>query len=570
MSVSSERHEISCYHIRWETLPGSVHNPVDCVNIGSKTHWYGGGEVRADRWTIEKQPMKMQPFLPSDIIQDREAYGSVLERYWLSSKGVGVYVDDSVPLHVSVNKEQLCFKAQYEDSPYKSSSEQLKLPVLDYKVCLGENVKAVHEFMAYNNWDRPQGIPDERMMKYPIWSTWARYKVGVDQNRVLEFASEITQHGFLGCQIEIDDMYTPTYGDFVFDKQKFPDPILMRKKLRNHGFKTTSWIMPFHNMDSQAFADGMEYEFFIKAANEDVPALTKWWQGTGAVLDVTKQSAVKWFGRRLQELREEGVDSFKFDAGEVNWLPLGSRTATPLKHIHHYTKAYAEAMYQISDNMAEVRAAYRNQNLPIFVRMMDKLSRWDYDLGLRTLIPTALTFGLIGYPFVLPDMVGGNAYGEADNLDDTILPDKELFIRWVQITAFMPAMQFSIAPWQYDKETIAISNKYVKLHESYIFPKVLKLARQAMTTGEPIIRPLWWADPNDKKTHGVDDQFLVGNEILVAPIVDKGATQRKIYLPKGRWRDMLHEKSGQVYEGGEMVWDYPIALDQIAYFERTS
>ena len=77
--------------------------------------------------------------------------------------------------------------------------------------------------------------------------------------------------------------------------------------------------------------------------------------------------------------------------------------------------------------------------------MLDKESRWGYDNGLQSLIPTLLHFGL-GYPFVLPDMIGGNAYGER--------PTKELYIRWMQANSFMPSVQFSIVPWDYDAEVI--------------------------------------------------------------------------------------------------------------------
>ena len=76
----------------------------------------------------------------------------------------------------------------------------------------------------------------------------------------------------------------------------------------------------------------------------------------------------------------------------------------------------------------------------MFVRMGDKESRWGYDNGLKTIIPTALTFGILGYPFILPDMIGGNAYTyEGDNIEltQTVLPDRELYIRWLQVTVII-------------------------------------------------------------------------------------------------------------------------------------
>lgn len=86
---------------------------------------------------------------------------------------------------------------------------------------------------------------------------------------------------------------------------------------------------------------------------------------------------------------------------------------------------------------------------------MDKDSNWNYNNGLATVIPNALIFGLIGYPFVLPDMVGGNAY--------VLLPNRELFIRWAELNVFLPSIQFSIVPWQYDAELVQIISDMMEL-----------------------------------------------------------------------------------------------------------
>lgn len=83
--------------------------------------------------------------------------------------------------------------------------------------------------------------------------------------------------------------------------------------------------------------------------------------------------------------------------------------------------------------------------MPIFTRMLDKDTFWGKANGLATLIPTLLHFSLEGYVFVLPDMIGGNGY-------NTLLPAKELFVRWMQANVFMPSLQFSYAPWDYDAQ----------------------------------------------------------------------------------------------------------------------
>ncbi|CAH1253156.1 KIAA1161 [Branchiostoma lanceolatum] len=212
--------------------------------------------------------------------------------------------------------------------------------------------------------------------------------------------------------------------------------------------------------------------------------------------------------------------------------------------------------------MVEVRVGYRNQDLPIFVRMMDKDSNWGYNNGLRTIIPSALTLGILGYPYILPDMIGGNAY-EA-GFHETRLPDRELYIRWVQLTAFLPAMQFSIAPWQYDEEVVQISKRYVELHETFVTPLVLKFAKEALKDGSPIIRPLWWLAPGDEQSQIEDSEFLIGDEVLVAPILDQGRTFRDVYLPPGgTWQDC---RDGSVYNGGQTLKDVPVPLGDVAYY----
>ena len=263
---------------------------------------------------------------------------------------------------------------------------------------------------------------------------------------------------------------------------------------------------------------------------------------------------------------EYGVSSFKFDAGETNWIPYRSKSTKPMANPNTYTTLYAELAYKADMKIRhqEVRAAVNSQHLPVFVRMMDKDSNWGYKNGLKTLIPHVLTFGLIGYPFVLPDMIGGNAY--SGYITGTVYPDRELFIRWLEATVFMPSLQFSVTPWLYDEEVVEITKKMVALHEKYA-PVIIELAKDCVTSGAPINRPLWWLDPEDETCQTIDSEFLLGNDILVAPVLDKGATCRHIYLPVGEWRDEL--RNGEVLTGGMWLKDYKVELHELAYFTRS-
>ena len=142
-----------------------------------------------------------------------------------------------------------------------------------------------------------------------------------------------------------------------------------------------------------------------------------------------------------------GLDSFKFDAGESNWMP--SHYALNSDHPERkwpgvFSSSYVETC-ALFGSMVEVRTGRHSQQLPVWVRMLDKFSTWGLDNGLKSMVTTLLQFGLVGHPFVLPDMVGGNGYGEG-------LPSRELYIRWMQVNVFMPAIQISFVPWMYDDQ----------------------------------------------------------------------------------------------------------------------
>lgn len=123
-----------------------------------------------------------------------------------------------------------------------------------------------------------------------------------------------------------------------------------------------------------------------------------------------------------------------------------------------FTKDYVTALAKNFDDNIEVRVGWRSQDLPIFVRMIDKDSTWSWNNGLPTLITTLLQMNLNGYVFVLPDMIGGNGYLNGA-LNGTVYPPKELFIRWLQANVFMPSLQYSFVPWDFDNEvTISTTN----------------------------------------------------------------------------------------------------------------
>jgi alpha-glucosidase (family GH31 glycosyl hydrolase) len=258
----------------------------------------------------------------------------------------------------------------------------------------------------------------------------------------------------------------------------------MTDALHQMGFRVTTWSHPFANVDSTTFLQGAKRGLWLKDAGGTAPGLVDWWQGTAAVIDPTDKEAVNWFMQIHREFKERyAIDSFKFDAGEISYTPPFFVTKEKQTNVNEFTQSYAEMVASMGP-LVELRSAYRSQRHPVFVRMLDKFSTWGLDNGLQTVIPTALMMSTIGYAFILPDMIGGNGYSENEFSFETKLPSKELFIRWTQLNAFLPAMQFSIAPWQLDQEVIDICREFVKIHEDEVTPVILRAADDVINTGE--------------------------------------------------------------------------------------
>ncbi|KAK2724962.1 hypothetical protein QYM36_001421 [Artemia franciscana] len=482
-----------CYRVHWETRTNVL---KDCFFLGD-AQWYGSGERHSQRWPIQLEAQNETAFVTNDVIQFNDAYGGVSEPYWLNSDGFAVFGSYDIPLFVSLNQtndEQLCLQTKYE-RPYPNPSEESTLH-LKYSVCSASDVKSMHIFSINNLIGKPRSFPDERVFKDPIWSTWAQYKVFINETKVFEYANAIVENNFNNSQLEIDDNWEICYGSHEFDPEKFPDPAGMVATLKNQGFRVTLWIHPFINENCYSFEEARPY--LVKDKNNNT-AITSWWQGKRAgIVDFTNPEARDWWEERIRRIQSEyDIDSFKFDAGETNWLPEnGTYPLTPDSvEPNVFSTAYIQAVARFG-GMAEVRTGWKNQAEPIFFRMLDKYSTWDYNLGLKTLIPSLLQFSITGYPFVLPDMIGGNGY--------LIQPDKQLFIRWLQANTFMPTIQYSYVPWNYDNETIGICRHFTALHNQY-GEYIVSLAQEASTSGIPINRPIWWIDPLDTEAQKIED-----------------------------------------------------------------
>lgn len=192
---------------------------------------------------------------------------------------------------------------------------------------------------------------------------------------------------------------------------------------------------------------------------------------------------------------------------------------------------------------------------PLAQRLHDKGHNWD---DLKMLIPQMLLQGLIGYPFNAPDMIGGGEFGSFRNLKTV---DQELIVRSAQVHALMPMMQFSVAPWRVlDKKHLEAVQKAVKLREQYL-PVIMDLVQQASQNGHPIVRPMEYDFPGEGY-HNIKDQFMLGPDLLVAPVLQNGATSRMVNLPKGEWI-----WNGKTLLGGKQI-EIKAGLNELPIFQR--
>ncbi|KAJ8947345.1 hypothetical protein NQ318_002871 [Aromia moschata] len=540
--------------IAWETENTDLEFS-DCFELNTtETHWYGGPERKVQRWPLEKQ-----------TIDGSEAYVlkatdnfAVAERYWLNSDGLYFFVDERVPLFVDQNNNRentVCFNARVEN-PYINRTRNF----LRYTFIVKENPKEAHLHAVKNYLGMPKGYPNEKMIKEPIWTTWAKYKRLINDSVVLDFAQEIRDHGFQAGQLEIDDAWEKCYGAQEFNSDTFANISDTVSKLKEMAFRVTLWVHPFVDSDCQDNSKiGIEKGYFVGNPSGNINGT--WWNSNNThQIDFTNSEASDWYSARLKKLQTNpGIDNFKFDAGETNYSPEPSVYAevdqelVPNVLSEKYVRTCAEF-----GSLVEVRSAWRTQDLPVFVRMIDKDSNWGEENGLYTLITTLLQMNTNGYTIVLPDMIGGNGYSG-------MLPSAELLVRWTQANIFMPAMQFSYLPWEIvsdEFDTLQIVKDSVALHEKYS-DEIMKAMNNSVINGTPVNPSIWWADPTDPIALACDDEFLLGENILVAPVIVEGARSRQIYIPKGHWKD---GNSGIIYVGPITLSNYSAPINILPYF----
>ena len=436
---------------------------------------------------------------------------------------------------------------------------------------------------ASKTWFPPTGEEPELLyFAAPQYNTWIELTYHQNEKDILAYAKSMLEHGLPPGIFMIDDTWQHDYGEWNFDASRFDDPKGMMDKLHSMGFKVILWMCPFVSMDSPAYRriawgknpdDVKGYPNkggFLSSSQKNgwygVPpaASIDWWNGTSALLDFTHPNAVGWFTEQLDRLvKDYGADGFKFDGGGVHFYAgcVGLEGSSPKTFAHDPSASpcVQSAFYgnfALKYKGSEYRNGFGFAGKPVIMRLHDKAHSWD---ALRRLVPDMLAAGFVGCPFICPDMIGGGAW-------TAFLPgapfDPELFIRSAQIHALCPMMQISASPWRVLKpEHQEVFKKVVELRQRFS-PRFVELAKKSAKTGEPMMRNLEYCFPGNGYAD-IKDEFMMGDDLLVAPVMEKGAISRKVVLPPGKWK----ADDGQVYDGPMMI-DVATPLERLPYFEN--
>lgn len=424
----------------------------------------------------------------------------------------------------------------------------------------------------------------------PIWalgnqqSRWSYFP----EARVREVADGFRKRKIPLDVLYLDIDYMDGYRVFTWDKKRFPDPPKLIGDLAKDGIKTVVMIDPGLKVDPNysVYADGKRQGLFVK--NPDGSELNRnVWPQASAFPDFTDPRARKWFGDQYQQHLNEGIAGFWNDMNEPGVF-LTEQTQKP-DVMHHPDKTFPYNTPHNGDGAGGTHRRYHN----VYGMQM---ARSTFE-GLRRLAPERRPFVLTRAGFAgiqrFSAVWTGDNYASWDHLALTIpmltnlsvsgvsfvgadaggfndRPSGELYTRWLQAAVLTPFFRSHSVGWVGNKEPWEFGDEYTELNRGVIemrykfLPYLYSLFREHERSGEPIMRPLWFEYPEDQKTYLIADQFMLGRDLMIAPIVKEGTRSRRIYLPAGAW---VNWWTGERLDGAkEHIVDAP--LDRLPIFGR--
>jgi alpha-glucosidase (family GH31 glycosyl hydrolase) len=426
-------------------------------------------------------------------------YSSARAPFYFTSKKYGVYVQTTAKGRFTIAKDG--------KTSFSFFDRQLK-----YDIIYGPGYPEILE--SYNALAGPPIMP-------PLWafgSIWWRddhhddlRRVRNAQEKVIDDADRLRALHIPAGSIWLDRPYGTGemgWGNMDFDAS-FPDPPKMIQDLRDRGMNLLIWIANRAWNQLQTEGSARQYLFY----------------GRGSAADMRIPEAYSWFKGKLDEYVRLGVKGYKVDRGEEDELPLEQENLNailfPRMAAEGLRDAYGDDFFMFTRNVNDTGRRYT--------------AVWNGDTrstfgGLEVSIKTGLRSGAINFP-----MWGSDTGGYIR------VPEKEVFARWLEFSAYSPMMEILIGPkrtiWDdYDDQLIGIARTYDAEHHDLI-PYTRSCLYQATQTGMPVMRALAFAYPQDSSLADTWDEYLYGESLLAAPVTAAGATSRKVYLPEGRWMD---------------------------------
>lgn len=506
-------------------------------------YWWGGCVVGA-----ENMPFDAQTEFTIDLHMQRKTQSAPL---FLSSRGRFVWSED----------------------PCQMTFEKGKITAVGRHLILNEEGRCLRDaylnaMRRYFPFERDIYTPRE-FYRHPMFNTWMELIKNQNSRDILRYAHEVIDHGFAPGILIIDGGWQKCQGVWDYNRELIPDPKALFGELHELGFIVLIWCSPFMcsegdnflklyaSRSSEAMSGKPNYNHLVRNEQGEV-SIQHWWSGFGAILNFNLPDDCAYMAEQLQRLMDDGVDGFKFDGG--TYLPssflngesfLGGYTPEQLNNA--WIRFGSQYKYH------EFKDTWKTGGWPVIQRLWDKKHAWTEN-GLNCLIPHGIFVGLIGNPFICPDMVGG---GEWTSIVYGTL-DEELYIRMAQASALFPMMQFSCLPWRHlSDRAVRAAKEMAELHER-MWPEIERALEISEKTGEPIVRSLDYQFPGCGY-ETVKDQFLLGDRIMAAPVVTKGTDSRLVRFPSGLWED----EQGKRYQGpAEQMVSAP--LDTLPWYRLIS
>jgi alpha-glucosidase (family GH31 glycosyl hydrolase) len=424
---------------------------------------------------------------------------------------------------------------------------------------------------------RATGFPAQ----LPAWGYgfWKSRDVHEHQDDVLDDYEGFRRNDIPLDAIVIDSPWATQYNTWRFNPHQFPDAAGMIRRMRADGVRTVVWVTPWVNLDSRDgqippqpaserlhaqpapnYAPAAAAGYFAKGSDGE-PLVAKWWMGTGSPIDFTGPAAERWWRESAKRVLELGVAGIKADDGDGYYIPddvmladgrTGAQAAWALGGMHRECLQRALDEVHPGEGVLFGRSGWTGQQATGVTWGGDQVS--DF-WSLRVLVVAALSAACSAVSNFSHDIGGYLGH----RLVERCPP--ELLVRWLQFGCFTPLMhahaRMPQEPWNYGGRVLDLYRGYVLLHEQLV-PYVRAAALTAARTGLPIIRPLCLLDPSDPRGWTLGDAYGYGPSLWVAPVLDAGAREREVVLPRGEW---IETWSGRpVTGGGETVVATPIEL----------